>query len=79
MLTLVFLGRLEDVAGGAERTIASVSRLADVFSALEPELVCALQADRVKLAVNGALVSDPAMLILSDGDELAFLPPVSGG
>jgi molybdopterin synthase sulfur carrier subunit len=38
-----------------------------------------LSGERIKLAVNGVLVSDLASLVVKDGDELAFLPPVSGG
>ena len=37
------------------------------------------QPDRIRLAVNGTLVSDRAAVVLGEGDELAFLPPVSGG
>jgi molybdopterin synthase sulfur carrier subunit len=78
-LKLVFLGRLEDLAGGAEREVATASSLAAVLAGLDPDLTTALQADKVKLAVNGRLVQDRDALALRDGDELAFLPPVSGG
>ena len=75
---LVFLGRLEDAAGGAQRD-AAAGPLATLLAGLEPELARALSADRVRLALNGMLVADRAALVLADGDELAFLPPVSGG
>jgi molybdopterin synthase sulfur carrier subunit len=75
---LVFLGRLADVAGGAEREVAA-GPLAAVLSALEPGLAAALREPRIRLARNGTLVGDAAGLVLLDGDELAFLPPVSGG
>jgi molybdopterin synthase sulfur carrier subunit len=75
---LVFLGRLEDIAGGAEREVSG-GALADVLSALDPDLAAALGADRIRLALNGTLVSDRATVVLGEGDELAFLPPVSGG
>jgi len=77
-VTLVFLGRLEDVAGTAahEGAAGPVSAL---IAALEPELARAVTADRIRLAVNGRLVADRRALVLADGDELAFLPPVSGG
>ena len=78
-LKLVFLGRLEDVAGEPERLIASVATIDDVLAALEPELAAALRGDRIRLARNGEIVSDRAGVALADGDELAFLPPVSGG
>jgi molybdopterin synthase sulfur carrier subunit len=78
-LRLVFLGRLEDVAGAGEREIASVSSLAEVLAGLEPDLSAALNSTKVRLAVNGKLIANRSALMLRDGDELAFLPPVSGG
>ena len=78
-LKLLFLGRLEDAAGAAERDIAVFSTLDALLAALEAPLAEALRADRVRLALNGALVPDARELTLADGDELAFLPPVSGG
>ena len=78
-LKLVFLGRLEDAAGGPERDVPCADTLETVLAALHPDLASALGADHIRLAVNGALVGDRAGLRLIDGDELAFLPPVSGG
>jgi sulfur-carrier protein len=78
-LKLVFLGRLEDAAGGQEREVIHSPSLGTVLQGLEPELVAALADPRIKLAVNGAMVGDRSALVLQDGDELAFLPPVSGG
>jgi len=76
---LVFLGRLEDVAGSGEREITGVSSVAEVLALLEPDLAAALNSSKVRLAVNGKLAADRGALMLRDGDELAFLPPVSGG
>lgn len=78
-LKLVFLGRLEDAAGEGEREVETAATVEDVLATLEPDLAAALQAERVKLAVNGVLVRDRDAPVLKDGDELAFLPPVSGG
>ncbi|MCB2077045.1 MAG: MoaD/ThiS family protein [Novosphingobium sp.] len=78
-LKLVFLGRLEDAAGAPEREIAHVASLADVMAGLEPHLVSALKDEKIRLAVNGGIIVDRSALVLEDGDELAFLPPVSGG
>jgi molybdopterin synthase sulfur carrier subunit len=71
---LVFLGRLEDIAGAAELSVAA-GLLADILLSLDPALMSA----RIKLALNGTIIGDSAGLMLADGDELAFLPPVSGG
>lgn len=78
-LRLVFLGRLEDAAGEAERDVLHVPSYRQVLAGLETELIAALADPRVKLAVNGEIVADRDALVLADGDELAFLPPVSGG
>ena len=78
-LRLVFLGRLEDAAGEAERDVMHVPGYALLLAGLETDLVAALADPRVKLAVNGEIVTDRNALVFADGDELAFLPPVSGG
>ena len=77
-VTLVFLGRLEDIAGGAERSVPA-GPLEAILHRLGPDLRDAVGQPRIKLALNGTLIADRAALVLADGDELAFLPPVSGG
>ena len=73
MVSLVFLGRLEDIAGAADLAVAR-GALTDILAALDP----ALTEARIKLALNGTIITDRSVT-LQDGDELAFLPPVSGG
>ena len=75
---LVFLGRLQDVAGAAELCVEDAP-LADVLVTLPTELALALTDERVRWALNGALIGEHGGIVLQDGDELAFLPPVSGG
>ena len=79
-LTLLFLGRLEDVAGVPELSLKVERPLgfADLAQRLDPRLADALSADNVRVALNGALVGR-ADWTAGNGDELAFLPPVSGG
>lgn len=81
MLKLVFLGRLEDLAGVGEMLVPldGGQTLSGVLARLPGDLAAALQGPRVKLALNGALLAPGAEPVLADGDELAFLPPVSGG
>lgn len=76
--TLFFLGRLEDLAGGPSREVAP-GALEAVLAGLEVALAVALLDERVRLALNGTLVSERGGIMLASGDELAFLPPVSGG
>lgn len=78
MAKLVFLGRLQDVAGGIEREVAA-GALADILATLPPELALALTDERVRWALNGELIGEHGGIVLGEGDELAFLPPVSGG
>ena len=72
---MLFLGRLQDAAGEGERTVEYRADVAGLIDSFEPELSAALRSPKVRVAVNGAL----GATALSDGDEVAFLPPVSGG
>lgn len=79
-LALVFLGPLEDVAGMPTMAldIDGPVSLADIAERLEPELAVAITAAKVRLALNGQVIG-AAEMRAGNGDELAFLPPVSGG
>jgi sulfur-carrier protein len=78
MPKLVFLGRLQDVAGGLEREV-DAAPLTDILATLAPELALALTDERVRWALNDELIAEHGGIVLGEGDELAFLPPVSGG
>lgn len=84
MAKLVFLGRLEDVAGAAEIEIAPApgASLAQILAGIPAELAAALGSPKIRIAVNGALIAADLPLdelTISGSDEVAFLPPVSGG
>ena len=76
---LVFLGKLADLAGAPEREIEAPLDWGSLVEALEGDLGDALQGEKVKLAVNGTVLADKRALMAEDGDEVALLPPVSGG
>ncbi|HEY7806255.1 MAG TPA: MoaD/ThiS family protein [Croceibacterium sp.] len=76
---LVFLGRLADLTGVAEREVSAPLDWSTLLDALQGELGGWLASDKVKLAVNGTLLADKMALQANDGDEVALLPPVSGG
>ena len=76
---LVFLGKLADLAGAPEREIEAPLDWGSLVEALEGNLGDALEGGKVKLAVNGAVLADKRTLMAEDGDEVALLPPVSGG
>lgn len=78
MAKLVFLGRLADVAGGSERAVAP-GALDAILATLPPDLAVALLDDKVRIARNGELLTNPGRVMVEPGDEIAFLPPVSGG
>jgi molybdopterin synthase sulfur carrier subunit len=81
MAKVVLLGRLRDLAGWRERTLepapASLDALRERLGREDPALGEALAGAGVQAAVNKVLVRGAAAL--SAGDEVAFMPPMSGG
>ncbi len=78
-IKLVFLGKLADLAGAAERAVEAPLDWASLVEALEGPLGDAVTGEKVRLAVNGVVLPEKAALYAEDGDEVALLPPVSGG
>jgi molybdopterin synthase sulfur carrier subunit len=81
MARVVLLGRLRDVAGWRERAIdpapETLSALRGLLGREDPALGDALAGIGVQTAVNKALTRGD--VALKPGDEIAFLPPMSGG
>ena len=83
MAQILFFGRLGERAGGQTHTVSlppDVMTTEDVrrFVAVQfPDLVEDLAAPSVRIAVNREIVLGKAPV--SDADEIAFLPPFSGG
>ena len=76
---VVFLGKLADLAGTSERELDAPLDWYGLLNALDIRLSDAVKGDKVKLALNGAVLAKKPALKAVDGDELALLPPVSGG
>ena len=76
---VVFLGKLADLAGVPETDLAAPLDWDGLLAALPGPLGAAARGDKVKLALNGRVLPDKTTLAAKDGDELALLPPVSGG
>lgn len=76
---LVFLGKLADLAGAPEKDVAGPLDWQGLLAALPGALGEAVQGEKVKLALNGKVLADKTALTATAGDELALLPPVSGG
>jgi molybdopterin synthase sulfur carrier subunit len=79
---LVLLGRLEDLAGAPEIDLPGLTTLQRALSGLPQALRDEVAKGKVRFAHNGEVLAagtDPAQVSLGEGDELALLPPVSGG
>lgn len=79
MARVLLFGPLRDLAGWRERQIAagSLSALRIALSELDADLGEAIGGAGVQVAIDQAVVRGDAAL--TDGSEVAFLPPMSGG
>lgn len=85
-IRVIYLGKLADLAGKRESEFASSSGeidWADLLALLDNHVVEGL-ADavldpKIKVALNGQVLADREGLVAHHGDEVALLPPVSGG
>lgn len=84
MIHLVFLGKFGDLAPAGLGAIAlpdgvrSLDDLQHWLARREPLLGQAMAATRTRLIVNQCVAHDLSQPVM-DGDEIAFLPPMSGG
>ena len=78
-VTLVFLGPLADMAGEEQRDVDPPLDWAGLLRVVGPEIAAQLESDRVHIACEGRVLADKRSLSAQDGDEVALLPPVSGG
>lgn len=78
-VTVLFLGPLQDMAGEQSREVDAPLDWAGLLRAVGPEVAEQLQQERVNVACAGKVLADKTELQAHDGDEVALLPPVSGG
>jgi MoaD family protein len=77
-LRLRYFASLADRAGRSEEAIDTrANSPRDVYAEIAATHGFSFPIERLRVAVNGALV--PWDHALADGDEVVFLPPVSGG
>ena len=75
---ILYFASLRDAAGRDAESVASDTRDArELYAQRQREYGFALAAERLRVAVNGEFAAWNRPL--ADGDEIAFLPPVSGG
>jgi molybdopterin converting factor subunit 1 len=79
MATILFFGRLQDAMGTKSLTVALPAGVRDTESlrawlGREHPALC---DSSVRIAVNAEL--RPGNAPVAEGDEIAFLPPMSGG
>lgn len=76
---ILFFGPLRDLAGEQEREVAAPLDWRALLTAVGVEVAEQLEGERVNVACQGLVLADKRALIATDGDEVALLPPVSGG
>lgn len=76
---VLFLGPLADIAGQAELRAEAPLDWTGLLAAVGPNVAKQLRDARVNLACAGRVLADKTTLQAHDGDEVALLPPVSGG
>jgi len=78
-VTILFLGPLRDLAGEPSREVEAPLDWTALLEAVGPEVAEQLKQERVNVACGGKVLADKTMLDAGHGDEVALLPPVSGG
>lgn len=80
---VLLFGRLKDAFGAASIALPlgadTAAGLRAKLAEANPDLADMLRSKSVRIAVNQVLVTDEAAARLSPSDEIALLPPLSGG
>ena len=82
MITLKYFASLRDIAEKEEDSLdienpITIDQLSDIISKTAPKMGAIIREKKVMISVNEEMAS--ADTIIHDGDEVAFLPPFSGG
>ena len=82
MITIKYFASLRDIAEKEEDSLdienpIPIDQLSDIISKTTPKMGAIIREKKVMISVNEEMAS--ADTIIHDGDEVAFLPPFSGG
>ena len=79
-IKVLFFASLREQMGTADLSVQA-DNLAELFAQIERKLgaqaLQVLKTENIRIAVNQELIDHE--VTLSEGDEVAFLPPVTGG
>lgn len=76
---ILFLGPLADLAGMADMETSAPLDWRGLLDLVDSAVAEQLSEARVNVACGGRVLADKTLLAAADGDEVALLPPVSGG
>lgn len=77
-LRLLYFASLADAAGRSEEVLdCTAASPRELYGALRERHGFPFAIDKLRVAINGAFANWDA--VLADGDEVVFIPPVSGG
>ena len=76
---IVFLGPLADLAGCETMDVAAPLDWQGLLGLVSSAVANQLREQRVNVACAGKVLHDKTQLQAGEGDEVALLPPVSGG
>jgi sulfur-carrier protein len=82
MITIKYFASLKSIAEKEEDSLEienpiSIDQLSDIISKRAPKMGAVIREKKVMISVNQEMASIDT--IIHDGDEVAFLPPFSGG
>ena len=82
MITVKYFASLKAIAEKEEEKIEvqsfiSMDQLSDIISKTSPKMADIIRDNKIMISVNQEMAD--ADTVIHDGDEVAFLPPFSGG
>ena len=82
MITVKYFASLKAIAEKEEEQIEvqssiSMDQLSDIISKTSPKIADIIRDNKIMISVNQEMAD--ADTVIHDGDEVAFLPPFSGG